>query len=68
MEASKKDENYEELDGDEMEKKAKVELLSIPGIGPRNLRKLADKGFQGVAQLKQLYKDKVMTYFLSVFS
>lgn len=39
------------------------ELLAIPGIGQRNLRKLADKGFQGVAQLKQLYKDKVMISF-----
>ncbi|KAJ3677993.1 hypothetical protein LUZ60_001796 [Juncus effusus] len=35
-----------------------MELLAIPGIGPRNLRKLVDKGFQGVAQLKQLYRDK----------
>ncbi|KAL6840240.1 hypothetical protein ACP4OV_030050 [Aristida adscensionis] len=34
------------------------ELLAIPGVGPRNLRKLVDKGFDGVAQLKQLYKDK----------
>ncbi|KAJ6825325.1 uncharacterized protein M6B38_380670 [Iris pallida] len=28
------------------------------GVGPRNLRKLVDKGFAGVAQLKQLYRDK----------
>ncbi|KAJ0976926.1 hypothetical protein J5N97_012400 [Dioscorea zingiberensis] len=35
-----------------------LELLTIPGVGPRNLRKLVDKGFAGVAQLKQLYKDK----------
>ncbi|CAL4953462.1 unnamed protein product [Urochloa decumbens] len=34
------------------------ELLAIPGVGPRNLRKLVDKGFDGVAQLKQLYRDK----------
>ncbi|XP_042035841.1 uncharacterized protein LOC121782173 [Salvia splendens] len=34
------------------------DLLTIPGVGPRNLRKLVDKGFDGVAQLKQLYKDK----------
>ncbi|KAL6512124.1 hypothetical protein OROGR_021721 [Orobanche gracilis] len=34
------------------------ELLTIPGVGPRNLRKLVEKGFEGVAQLKQLYKDK----------
>ncbi|CAL4900912.1 unnamed protein product [Urochloa decumbens] len=35
-----------------------VELLAIPGVGPRNLRKLVDNGFEGVAQLKQLYRDK----------
>jgi hypothetical protein len=35
------------------------ELLTIPGVGPRNLRKLVDKGFDDVAQLKQLYRDKV---------
>lgn len=35
------------------------ELLSIPGVGPRNQRKLVDNGFEGVAQLKQLYRDKV---------
>ncbi|KZV40887.1 P-loop containing nucleoside triphosphate hydrolases superfamily protein isoform 1 [Dorcoceras hygrometricum] len=34
------------------------DLLAIPGVGPRNLRKLVDKGFEGVIQLKQLYKDK----------
>ncbi|KAF8404238.1 hypothetical protein HHK36_009120 [Tetracentron sinense] len=34
------------------------DLLTIPGVGPRNLRKLVDKGIGGVAQLKQLYKDK----------
>lgn len=34
------------------------ELLTIPGVGPRNLRKLVDKGFDDVAQLKQLYRDK----------
>ncbi|XP_075496538.1 uncharacterized protein LOC142533596 [Primulina tabacum] len=34
------------------------DLLAIPGVGPRNLRKLVDKGFEGVTQLKQLYKDK----------
>ncbi|RWV93894.1 hypothetical protein BHE74_00027042 [Ensete ventricosum] len=37
-----------------------LELLTIPGVGPRNLRKLVDKGFEGVAQLKQLYIDKVV--------
>ncbi|KAL3830309.1 hypothetical protein ACJIZ3_019111 [Penstemon smallii] len=34
------------------------DLLTIPGVGPRNLRKLVEKGFEGVAHLKQLYKDK----------
>ncbi|KAM0852220.1 hypothetical protein ACQ4PT_051905 [Festuca glaucescens] len=34
------------------------ELLAIPGVGPRNLRKLVDNGFEGVAHLKQLYRDK----------
>ncbi|KAF7824988.1 Deoxycytidine kinase [Senna tora] len=34
------------------------DLLTIPGVGPRNLRKLVDKGIAGVAELKQLYKDK----------
>ncbi|GAV80479.1 dNK domain-containing protein [Cephalotus follicularis] len=34
------------------------DLLSIPGVGPRNLRKLVDNGIEAVAQLKQLYKDK----------
>ncbi|KAI9084366.1 hypothetical protein K1719_033708 [Acacia pycnantha] len=34
------------------------DLLTIPGVGPRNLRKLVEKGFAGVAELKQLYKDK----------
>lgn len=35
------------------------DLLTIPGVGPRNFRKLVEKGIAGVAQLKQLYKDKV---------
>ncbi|XP_078441002.1 P-loop containing nucleoside triphosphate hydrolases superfamily protein [Wolffia australiana] len=35
-----------------------VDLLTIPGVGPRNLRKLVDKGIGGVADLKQLYRDK----------
>ncbi|KAF5204744.1 Deoxycytidine kinase [Thalictrum thalictroides] len=34
------------------------DLLTIPGVGPRNLRKLVDKGIGEVADLKQLYKDK----------
>ncbi|KAL2503453.1 dNK domain-containing protein [Abeliophyllum distichum] len=35
-----------------------LNLLTIPGVGPRNLRKLVEKGFEGVAQLKQLYREK----------
>ncbi|KAL1534149.1 hypothetical protein AAHA92_30369 [Salvia divinorum] len=35
-----------------------LDLLTIPGVGPRNSRKLVEKGFEGVAQLKQLYKAK----------
>lgn len=34
------------------------DLLIIPGVGQRNLRKLVDKGIEGVAELKQLYRDK----------
>ncbi|KAJ4962414.1 hypothetical protein NE237_022353 [Protea cynaroides] len=34
------------------------DLLTIPGVGPRNLRKLVDKGIAGVTELKQLYRDK----------
>lgn len=34
------------------------DLLTIPGVGPRNLRKLVDNGIGAVAELKQLYKDK----------
>lgn len=37
---------------------ASPDLLTIPGVGPRNLRKLVQKGFMGVDQLKQLYRDK----------
>ncbi|KAL3651901.1 hypothetical protein CASFOL_004903 [Castilleja foliolosa] len=29
------------------------DLLAIHGVGPRNLRKLVEKGFEGVAQLKR---------------
>uniref|UniRef100_A0A2N9I828 Uncharacterized protein n=1 Tax=Fagus sylvatica TaxID=28930 RepID=A0A2N9I828_FAGSY len=32
--------------------------MEIPGVGPRNLRKLVEKGIGGVAELKQSYKDK----------
>lgn len=34
------------------------DLLAIPGVGPKNLRKLVEKGIGGVSELKQLYKDK----------
>ncbi|XP_054813603.1 uncharacterized protein LOC129314253 [Prosopis cineraria] len=34
------------------------DLLTIPGVGPRNLRKLVRKGIAGVVELKKLYKDK----------
>ena len=37
-------------------------LLAIPGVGPRNQRKLVEKGFDGVAPLKQLYRDKVRAW------
>lgn len=43
------------------------DLLSIPGVGPRNLKKLVQNGIGGVAELKQLYKDKVGLKFLSFF-
>ncbi|GAB4861451.1 hypothetical protein Ancab_036653 [Ancistrocladus abbreviatus] len=36
------------------------DLLTVPGVGPRNLRKLVDKGIAGLAELKQLYKDKFL--------
>jgi len=45
-----------------------IELLAIPGVGPRNLRKLVDNGFEGVAQLKQLYRDKVHLACVSPFA
>jgi len=41
------------------------DLLAIPGVGPRNLRKLVEKGIGGVAELKQLYKDKVYWVFMN---
>ncbi|CAA0809888.1 P-loop containing nucleoside triphosphate hydrolases superfamily protein [Striga hermonthica] len=44
------------------------DLLTIPGVGPRNLRKLVEKGFEGVAQLKQLYKDKTVEPMESMLS
>ncbi|GAB4844801.1 hypothetical protein Ancab_038189 [Ancistrocladus abbreviatus] len=36
------------------------DLLTVPGVGPRNLRKLVDNGIAGLAELKQLYKDKFL--------
>lgn len=43
------------------------DLLTIPGVGPRNLRKLVDYGIGDVAELKQLYKDKVFSFLFSFF-
>lgn len=43
------------------------DLLTVPGVGPKNLRKLVEKGFEGVAQLKQLYKDKVFLLCSTAF-
>ena len=37
------------------------DLLTIPGVGPRNLRKLVEKGIGVVDDLKQIYRDKVIT-------
>ncbi|KAL4186980.1 hypothetical protein AMTRI_Chr09g36890 [Amborella trichopoda] len=34
------------------------DLLSIPGVGPRNMQKFVDKGIEKVSELKQLYRDK----------
>ncbi|XP_071731358.1 uncharacterized protein [Rutidosis leptorrhynchoides] len=34
------------------------DLLTIPGVGPRNLKKLVENGIGGVAELKKIYKDK----------
>ncbi|KAL8138235.1 hypothetical protein V2J09_004236 [Rumex salicifolius] len=34
------------------------DLLTVPGVGPRNLRKLVDNGIEGVAELKQLYRNR----------
>eukprot|EP01018_Ginkgo_biloba_P004845 Gb_17080 [translate_table: standard] len=34
------------------------DLLTIPGIGPRNMEKLVLKGIGRVAELKQIYRDK----------
>uniref|UniRef100_A0A5B7BTR4 Uncharacterized protein n=1 Tax=Davidia involucrata TaxID=16924 RepID=A0A5B7BTR4_DAVIN len=42
------------------------DLLTIPGVGPRNLRKLVEKGIGGVGELKQLYKDKAFVFSLTL--
>ncbi|CAI5457610.1 unnamed protein product [Closterium sp. Yama58-4] len=34
------------------------DLLTVPGVGPRNLAKLKARGFREVANLTQLYRDK----------
>ena len=36
------------------------DLLTVPGIGPRNMEKLVAKGIAKLAELKQLYRDKVL--------
>lgn len=36
------------------------DLLTVPGIGPRNMEKLVAKGIGKVEQLKQLYRDKFL--------
>jgi predicted flap endonuclease-1-like 5' DNA nuclease len=36
------------------------DLLTVPGIGPRNMEKLVSKGIAKLAELKQLYRDKVI--------
>jgi predicted flap endonuclease-1-like 5' DNA nuclease len=36
------------------------DLLTVPGIGPRNMEKLVAKGIAKLAELKQLYLDKVL--------
>jgi predicted flap endonuclease-1-like 5' DNA nuclease len=36
-----------------------VDLQMVPGIGPRNMQKLVEKGIGRVSDLKQLYRDKV---------
>ncbi|KAK8662989.1 hypothetical protein V6N13_024874 [Hibiscus sabdariffa] len=40
---------------------AQLLLFKILGVEPRNLRKLVENGIQGVAELKQLYKEKLLT-------
>lgn len=43
------------------------DLLTVPGIGPRNFQKLVAKGIGKVAELKQLYRDNVFTLSLFAF-
>ncbi|KAJ8541759.1 hypothetical protein K7X08_002575 [Anisodus acutangulus] len=50
--------NRKQRGGGEEGVMASPDLLTIPGVGPRNLRKLVQKGFMGVDQLKQLYRAK----------
>ncbi|VFQ90565.1 unnamed protein product [Cuscuta campestris] len=45
-------------DAPERELAGAPDLLTIPGVGPRNFQKLVKNGFEGVSQLKQLYRDK----------
>lgn len=40
------------------------DLLTVPGIGPRNMEKLVLKGIAKLDELKQLYRDKVGEEFL----
>lgn len=35
------------------------DLLTIPGVGPRNQRKFVEKGIARAAKFKKLYRDKV---------
>ncbi|KAL4559217.1 hypothetical protein LXL04_031351 [Taraxacum kok-saghyz] len=44
------------------------DLLTIPGVGPRNLRKLVENGIAGVAELKKIYKDKVLISLKLMFN
>lgn len=37
-----------------------VDLQMVPGIGPRNMQKLVEKGIGRVSELKQLYRDKFL--------
>ena len=41
-----------------------LDLLTILGVSPKNLRKLVENGISDIAELKQLYKDKVLLWTL----